>query len=325
MTRRPEVALPTRRRLAFAPAAPMPNPLLHAAYVLLGLVLFPIYWILGAILGAPGMRVRWACFMAGLKLAFANGHAADAYHCIVYPLDSVRHFEMDFFWYRIRALRPGRMLDVSSPRLLPLLLLREDRRLEACLLNPDAGDLRRTRSMAAGLAVDDRCRFQSARIDGLSGGEGSFELVTCMSVLEHIVDDCGALRIMWDRVAPGGRLLLSVPCASSAIEEYTNVDEYGLLAPDADGFVFWQRYYDEARLRQLFEITGPPVSCGLFAERRSGTYDADVVEKRTNPFYPRWREPFATARGYARHDALATLPGMGVMAMEFAKPGVATA
>ena len=143
-----------------------------------------------------------------------------------------------------------------------------------------------------------------------------------MSVLEHIVDDLAALRAMWDRVAPGGRMLLSVPCAARGLEEFTNVDEYGLLDADEAGFVFWQRYYDEERLQALFGIAGMPVSTGLYAERVPGTYDADVFAKRTNRFYPFWREPFATARTYARRENVATLSGMGVVALEFAKPPI---
>ncbi|HEY0661564.1 MAG TPA: methyltransferase domain-containing protein [Lysobacter sp.] len=310
-----------RRRLGFPPQGAAPTGVRRIAYLAIGLLAFPFYWLAGAALGVPGMRFRAACLAAGVRFLFA-GHWADAYHCIVFPLDSVRHFEMDFFWRRIRALRPGRILDVSSPRLLPLLALRADANARADLVNPDGKDLARTRSMAEGLGVDARCRFLETRIDTLPADARDYPLVTCMSVLEHIIEDLVAVRTMWDCVAPGGRLLLSVPCAAMAVEEYTNVDEYGLLQQDDEGFVFWQRYYDEPRLQALFAVLGVPVSRALYAERVPGAYDADVEAKRTNPFYPRWREPFATARAYAYRDNVATLSGMGVVAMEFAKPAV---
>lgn len=310
-----------RRRLEFPPQAAPPTGIRRWVHLLAGLVLFPFYWLAGALLGVPGMRFRLACLGAGLRLLFA-GHAADAYHCIVSPLDSVRHFEMWFFWRRLRALRPARVLDVSSPRLLALLALRADPGMRADLVNPDHKDLERTRTMAQGLGVDGRCRFFGVLVDALPADARDYPLVTCMSVLEHIVDDLGAVRTMWERVAPGGRLLLSVPCAAHALEEFTNVDEYGLLDPDAAGFVFWQRYYDESRLRAIFAITGVPVVRALYAERVPGVYDADVRAKRADPFYPRWREPLATARAYARRDNLATLSGMGVVALEFSKPAI---
>lgn len=308
-----------RRRLRFPPSPPALTGSWRLAYALVGLLLFPFYWLAGALLGVPGLRFRCKCFVAGIRLLFA-GDVIDAYRCIVAPLDSVRHFEMDFFWKRVRALRPERMLDVSSPRLLPLLLLRTCSHVEADLVNPDTKDLARTRTMARGLGVDNRCRFLDVRIDALPTDARDYPLVTCMSVLEHIVDDLAAIRTMWDRVAPGGHLLLSVPCAAQLMEEFTNVDEYGLLDADADGFVFWQRYYDEARLQAIFAITGVPVARALYAERVRGAYDADVLAKRTKRFYPNWREPLVTARTYTRRDNIATLPGMGVVALEFAKP-----
>lgn len=308
-----------RRRIDFSTSVSPPNGVLRVAYALMGLLLFPFYWLLGGLLGVPGMRFRFACFRAGARLLLA-GHFNEAYRCIVFPLDSVRHFEMAFFWERIRALRPARVLDVSSPRLITLLNLRADAQARADLVNPDVKDLARTRRMAEGLGVDDRCRFFDVLIDALPGDARNYSLVTCLSVLEHIVDDMSAMRTMWARVAPGGRLLLSVPCAAQGVEEFTNVDEYGLLQADNAGFVFWQRYYDLARLDALFAITGQPVSSAIYAERVPGAYDADVFAKRTHPFYPFWREPYTTARNYARHDKLATLSGMGVVALEFAKP-----
>lgn len=310
-----------KRHLSFPESPPSPTGILQAAYLLLGLLLFPFYWLAAALLGAPGMRFRRKCFAAGVRLLLA-GHFADAYRCIVCPLDSVRHFEMEFFWGRIRSLRPSRILDVSSPRLLTLLALRADTDACADLVNPDAKDLARTRAMAQGLGVNDRCRFLEVLVDALPDDARNYPLVTCMSVLEHIVNDLDAVRVMWGCIAPGGRLLLSMPCAAQAMDEFTNVDEYGLLAHDSAGFVFWQRYYDESRLQEIFAITGSPVARELYAERVSGTYDADVRAKRSNYFFARWREPLATVLAYARRDNLATLPGMGVVALEFRKPVV---
>lgn len=310
-----------RRRIDLSTSAPPLTGARRIAYAVAGLVLFPFYWLVGGLLGVPGMRFRFRCLWAGLRLMLV-GNFAEAYRCIVFPLDSVRHFEMEFFWERTRALGPENVLDVSSPRLIALLNLRADARARVDLVNPDTKDLARTRRMARGLGVDGRCRFFDVLVEDMPSNACDYQLVTCMSVLEHIVDDLSALQTMWDRVAPGGRLLLSVPCAAHGLEEFTNVDEYGLLQADEMGFVYWQRYYDEARLQELFAITGSPVSRAIYAERVPGDYDADVYAKRTNRFYPFWREPYATARAYARRENLATLPGMGVIALEFAKPAI---
>lgn len=316
------IAPARQRRLGFPPPPSPLHGIARLAHVMTGALMFPFYWLAGAMVGVPGMRFRWQCFRAGLRLLFVPGHLADAYRCIVSPMDSVRHFEMDFFWARAIETLPARVLDVSSPRLFTLLLLRRAPHMTADFLNPDGNDLARTRDLARALGVEQRCRFFEARIDALPADAGNAPLVACMSVLEHIVDDHEALRIMWSRVAPGGRLLLSVPCAAHPLDEFTNVDEYGLLEQDREGFVFWQRYYDESRLQALFAITGAPVRRALYAERVPGAYDADVEAKRTDPAYPHWREPWATARAYAYRENVATLPGMGVVAMEFAKPAI---
>lgn len=42
-------------------------------------------------------------------------------------------------------------------------------------------------------------------------GEGGFDSVLCLNVLEHIPDDASALRAAHDLLAPGGHLLLLVP------------------------------------------------------------------------------------------------------------------
>ena len=313
-----------RKYLRFSGPLPVLPVWQRCIHYIRGVILFPFYWIAAGVLGTPGMGFRWRCFGLGLRL-LAIVNVAEAYRCIVSPLDSVRHFEFDFFWRRTFRSGAKTLLDVSSPRLLPLMLLRAQPDLSADVINPDANDLRRTVELAEAIGVSKRCRFDSLRIEELAQLQRSFDLITCMSVLEHIVDDEGAIRVMWSLLTPGGRLLVSVPCAASAYEEHSNVDEYHLLESDAEGFVFWQRFYDRAMLERIFAITGPPASQAIFGERKAGNYDADVVAKRTDPRYPRWREPYATTRAYAYRDILDDLPGMGVIAMEFVKPATTIA
>ena len=69
-------------------------------------------------------------------------------------------------------------------------------------------------------------------------------------MIEHIPepDDAAVLRQLWQVLRPGGRLLISVPCAAEAFEEYLNFNEYAVLKSEEDGYVFGQRFYDEALL-----------------------------------------------------------------------------
>jgi hypothetical protein len=144
--------------------------------------------------------------------------------------------------------------------------------------------------------------------------------VTSISVLEHIPRDREAVGVMWRLLETGGRLLLTVPCAAASSEQYIDRNEYGLLAPDAGGFVFWQRFYDEALLeRNVFSVTGAPSRRAVYGERVAGSFQANAVRKRSDPAYPFWQEPTMMAREYSRFDRIADLPGEGVVALEFIK------
>jgi hypothetical protein len=99
-----------------------------------------------------------------------------------------------------------------------------------------------------------------------------------------------------------------------------SVNEYGLLSPDENGLVFWQRYYDEQLLRQrVFCVTGEPRRHLIYGESKPGNYERNMTSKRTDPFYPYWREPFMVGLEYEYKSRLPDLPGIGVIAMEFVK------
>jgi SAM-dependent methyltransferase len=141
-----------------------------------------------------------------------------------------------------------------------------------------------------------------------------------MSVLEHIPRDGEALEAMWRLLRPGARLLLSVPCAARAFEQSIDRNEYGLLAPEADGFVFWQRFYDEDGLRaRIFSVTGPPVRQAVYGETEPGAFARNAQAKRSDPAYPFWREAVMMGREYAVFPSVPALPGEGVAAMELVK------
>lgn len=72
---------------------------------------------------------------------------------------------------------------------------------------------------------------------------GSFDVITCMEVLEHLPDDYIALRQIVRALSPGGRLLVSVPAWT---------DQWG-PQDVAAGHV---RRYQPDSMRQLLEETG---------------------------------------------------------------------
>ena len=50
----------------------------------------------------------------------------------------------------------------------------------------------------------------------------SFDTVVCLNVVEHVQDDVGALRNVWNALEPGGRAIVLVPCGPNL---YGSLDE----------------------------------------------------------------------------------------------------
>lgn len=296
----------------------MPKRLRH---ILGGLILFSFYWGMAYVTHVPGLAFRRFCALIGVRLLFKGRNLRRAYNLIVSPMDSVRYFEFDFMWCAIEKVKIHSYLDVSSPRLFPLMVVDRTPGLVADLINPDKKDLPTTISWAKSFDIADRCRFHLHRIEAVPLEPNFFDVITSISVIEHIPDDKVAIQKMWDLLRPGGLLLISVPCAAKASEEYINLNEYELIDADENGFVFWQRYYDEELLQQhIFSITGKPRRFRIYGEKQANSYHRNATQKRTDPLYPYWREPFMMGLQYDFKNWLSDLPGMGVIAMEFIKP-----
>jgi SAM-dependent methyltransferase len=243
------------------------------------------------------------------------------YDLCVAPMDSLRYFEFDFAWRCLLSTEKGRLLDVSSPRLLPLLFVANRPRVEAVFLNPDSKDLPATVKMARELRVAERCQFVDKVIAETAFEDGTFDLITCLSVVEHIPSDTAAVQKMWELLKPGGRLVLTVPCAQSASAEFVDRDEYGVLGTAADGFVFWQRFYDENLLRtRIFSVTGLPDKSVVYGEKVAGLYNANIRQKMSGELYPAWREPYMMGQQFQVYESITSLPGMGVIGFLFVKP-----
>jgi hypothetical protein len=106
------------------------------------------------------------------------------------------------------------------------------------------------------------------------------------------------------------------------LEQYISRNDYGILSPGANGYTFWQRYYDEERLREvIFNITGAPVRRAVYGERSLGFFYRNASMKRLlGPLYPFWRESYMMATEYRYFKAIDELPGEGVVMLEFVKP-----
>ncbi len=279
--------------------------------------------------GGPGLRFHARVVALCTRLAATAGDPATralALETLAFPMEAIRYFEFGAAWaWTAERTGPLRVLDVSSPRLFPLLLARDRPGSRFDLVNPDARDLevtaRWTKALGLTSCVLHRAPISEAKLDA-----GSYDLVTSLSVLEHIPEpaDLEAVARMWGFVRPGGRMILTLPCARESFEEYLDLDEYGLLDPDANGFVFGQRFYDEALLRRrVFPICGNPRRTALLGERIPGSFAEDRSRKVAGDA-DLAREPLAAAVDYSRWSSIDSLPGIGVLALEFEKPPTAT-
>lgn len=289
-----------------------------------GVLLLPLYLLMAKIIGSPGIGFHLHCVAMGIKLLLV-GRASlkTCYNYILIPMDSTRYFEFHEVWKRVKGFVFTRYLDVSSPRFMPLFLLKMAQRATAELINPDSSDLRETEKLANVLGLESRCKFFNGTLDKAGFSLISFDLITCISVLEHIPQDRAVIETMWSLLRPGGKLIITVPCMAQTMEQYISYNQYGVLKPSDDGYTFWQRYYDRERLElSIYSITGMPIYIAIYGEKKYGFFFRNASMKRLlGSLYPFWREPYMMATEYQSFSSIDELPGEGVVVLEFIKPG----
>lgn len=196
----------------------------------------------------------------------AREHARGALYRVLVPLEPWRFHELG----RVARERfSGACLDVSSPKLLASTLQAEgEGRWVAIDLLEDEIALWRALDPALDLRVADARR--------LPFGDGTFDAVACVSVIEHIPGDgdARAMAEIWRVLRPGGVLHLTTNVAARPADVHTPRPVYGdapAPAPAEGG------------------AAGRP---GVFFERRytAGTLDARLLALG-------WREE---AREYVR-------------------------
>jgi len=290
---------------------------------LVGSILSPIYWLLAHRYRVPGLKFRKDCALLAFRLLFggkAQLSYADIHRLLFSPMDSTRYFEFAVMWDAISNLSFSRYLDVSSPCLFPIILTLKKHNLLADLMNPDLRDLSSTGKLVKALHLEARCNLHGCLISAAPFDSGSFDVVTSISVVEHIPEDTQAVQKMWDLLKPRGRLFLTLPCVAEASERYINRNEYGLLAPNEEGYFFFYRLYDQRLLEErIFSITGQPRQRVIYGEKSPGTLRRNLDRKMGDPDYPYWREPYMMGQDFCYFKELGELPGEGVIALEFEK------
>jgi SAM-dependent methyltransferase len=288
-----------------------------------GILLSPVYWFLASKRGAPGMTFRAKCAKLGVRLFFSRRNVMPMkfiYLNLFGPMDSTRYFEFDILGGALSRMTIKEYLDVSSPRLFPAILVDENPSVRAHMINPDARDLHVSRMLIQSMGIQERCRLHDCLISNAPFEPEKFDLITCISVIEHIPDDRCAVEKMWSLLKPQGRLWITVPCSAKSSEQYIDRNEYGILSPAENGYFFWQRFYDSEKLKdRIFSLTGPPSRQAVYGEKIPESFQKNAARKRADRYYPLWKEPYMMACEYRRYESIEELPGEGVIAMEFIK------
>jgi SAM-dependent methyltransferase len=183
-------------------------------------------------------------FSLGLKKTFGK---------ISQPINSYTRFPEYFFIAREieRAARSRdrrlRVLDVGSPKMLGLIAaLKFNAEIHLTdIANENLDEYQLIWSAVRGKAVGN-ATFAREDARALSYTTDSFDITYAMSVLEHVDGEDGDIRGMSELIrvtAPGGTIIISVPCGSQYVEQ----QRYGLegsarKAPETK-LCFFQRIY----------------------------------------------------------------------------------
>lgn len=216
--------------------------------------------------GLPGLEFDgYGRRLALRELVGSRGRSVGALRRLANPVSCVRYFEFAAVADALRRAAAGqngmlRVLDVSSPRLLPFWAA-ERMGLTVTMINPDAGDLRGSRNIARHVRADGGIRI-AGRADAtrMPFPDAAFDAATSVSVIEHVNGDGdGAMLDELARVVrPGGQVVLTFPVKPAFEDEFRAERLYGTQAADpATGRYFFQRFYDrDAIARRLLARPG---------------------------------------------------------------------
>jgi SAM-dependent methyltransferase len=180
----------------------------------------------------------------GVRYLLRHGYLREAVIRIVVPLDPSRYLELPWVRSELGARAGERVLDLASPKLLAVVLAREG--VEVVSVDQLEPEIESWRKLAP------EVRFEVADGRALPYEEASFDHACSVSVLEHIPEhgDELALPELARVVKPGGRVVVTLPYASQYREDWRDRDLYA-EGEERGGQFFFQRWYDEERLRRL--------------------------------------------------------------------------
>jgi SAM-dependent methyltransferase len=169
---------------------------------------------------------------------------------VLIPLDPSRYVELPWALEALDA-KPGEsVLDLASPKLLAVELAK--RGVMVLSVDELAEEVERWRRLAGHV---ENLEFDQADGRALPYGDATFDHACSISVLEHIPEsgDEEALRELAWRVRAGGRVVLTMPYAEEAREDWVDRPKYVDHGEGETGRYFFQRWYDDAAIERLLD------------------------------------------------------------------------
>jgi SAM-dependent methyltransferase len=219
----------------------------------------------------------------------SRGRIQDGAWRVWMPLDIDRVVELPWTGECVRAARPRRVLDISSPKLLACWLA-ENTSSEVVATDLWASEIDRWRKLTRA-ADPKRTRYKRLTLDVADGrklqySDSSFDFAYSSSVIEHVADsgDSDMMGELERVLEPGGLLALTFPFRSDFENEFVKHDLYGEVYRGNP--IFFQRHYsveavNERLLRgRSFEIVEQAIW------RKNGVKDAK--EGLASRFPPKW-------------------------------------
>jgi SAM-dependent methyltransferase len=234
----------------------------------------------------------------GLRALRHGSRDREALIRIVIPLDPSRYVELPWALHALGAQRRDRVLDLASPKLLAVELAKHG--VEVVSVDELDVEVQRWRRLAAHLP-----QLTFVRADGraLPFGDAEFDHACSISVLEHIPEpgDEAALRELAWRVKPGGRIVLTMPYAEQAREDWVDAPKYVDHGAGDEGKHFFQRWYDDAGIDRLLDAVP----------------ELELAHKDTVRLQPNWQPLYSAAFPWL----IALGPLYGLLARERVGPG----
>lgn len=253
-----------------------------------------------------------------------KAHLSNVGRFLLSPVSSTRYFEFSFALSCLPK-KLEKCSDISSPRLFSLYVAEKFNLQSLSVINPDIRDLSLTKSIVIRLGID-VIQLQNSGVELLASQFEIYDCIWSISVIEHIegeYNDIKAIRLMYNALKKGGRLILTFPVDRNFRNEYRDINYYGTQGfyHKNKGF-FFQRFYDEAAIweRLLKPIDQEPSSIRWFGETSPNIFNRYIERWLHEGYECTVDDPRHIVDNYREFNSWDEMPGIGVCGLMIEKP-----